>query len=93
MMAQLLLGGDNDSSTQDTPSGNDFIDIAAGFYHNIALKSDGSIVSWGRNLFHQISDTPSGNDFIDIAAGGDHSIALKSVMEVLFHGEIMTINK
>jgi len=51
--------------------------IAAGAYHSLALKSDGSIVGWGDNDYGQATP-PSGNDFVAIAAGGDHSLALKS---------------
>ena len=29
---------------------NDFIAIAAGYNHSLALKSDGSIVGWGSNV-------------------------------------------
>ena len=28
---------------------NNFVAIAAGYYHSLALKNDGSIVGWGRN--------------------------------------------
>ena len=50
------------------PDANDFIAIAAGWHHNLALKSDGSIVGWGNNNYGQA--TPAdGNDFVAIAAG------------------------
>jgi len=29
------------------PDGNDFVAIAVGFVHSLALKSDGTIVGWG----------------------------------------------
>lgn len=59
--------------------------ISASDFHSLALKSDGSIVGWGRDHYGQASP-PLGNDFIAIAAGGGelplrdcgHSIALKS---------------
>jgi formylglycine-generating enzyme required for sulfatase activity len=57
--------------------GNDFVAIAAGFSHNLALKSDGSIVGWGHNEFLKALP-PDGNDFVAIAAGFSHSLALKS---------------
>ena len=45
--------------------------------HNLALKSDGSIVAWGDNTYGQI-DVPAGNDFVAIDAGQLHSLALKA---------------
>ena len=32
------------------PAGNDFVAIAAGYFHSLALKSDGSLAGWGDNL-------------------------------------------
>ena len=46
-------------------------------YHSLALKSDGSLVGWGNNVYGQ-TNVPAGNDFMAIAAGGFHSLALKS---------------
>jgi len=54
-----------------------FVTIAVGGYHSLALKSDGSIVGWDGNNYNQAAP-PAGNDFIAIAAGGEHSLALKS---------------
>ena len=48
--------------------GNDFVAIAAGGTHSLALKSDGSIVGWGSNYYGQASP-PAGNNFVAIAAG------------------------
>src|SRR4030042_1164476 len=56
---------------------SNFTAIAAGEWHSLALKSDGSIVGWGSNYYGQASP-PDGNDFVAIAAGWQHSLALKS---------------
>jgi hypothetical protein len=45
--------------------------------HSLALKSDGSIVSWGYDKYNQVTDTPSDTGFVAIAAGSYHSLALK----------------
>lgn len=58
-------------------AGNDFVAIAAGGYHSLALKSNGSIVGWCENGFGQATPL-AGNDFIAIEAGLYHSLALKS---------------
>jgi len=60
-----------------------FIAIAAGGYHSLGLKQDGSIVAWGRNYdwngnYSGQCNIPSPNSgFIAIAAGGAHSLGLK----------------
>ncbi len=63
--------------------------IAAGFFHSMALKSDGTVWTWGVNQHGELGDgtttdrtTPvqvSGlNNVISIGAGGNHNMALKS---------------
>lgn len=64
-------------STEDTPSGSDFIAVSAGLYHNLALRDDGSIAAWGGNELGQ-ADPPPGKDFTSISAGKFHSLALRA---------------
>ena len=45
------------------------VSINSGWYHSLALKSDGSIVGWGFNS-SGLATPPDGNDYIAIAAGG-----------------------
>ena len=50
--------------------------IAAGEYHSLALKADGTVVAWGDNGYGQTT-VPSGlSNVVAIAAGGYHSLAL-----------------
>lgn len=74
--------GDNRYGQADPCDGNDFVAIAAGLYHSLALKSDGCIAGWGisDDSYYDYGQTivPSGNDFVAIAAGKYHSLALKS---------------
>ena len=58
------------------PVGNEFIKISSGHNHNLALKSNGSIVGWGDNEFGQATP-PEGNNFIAIAAGHYQSLAIR----------------
>jgi len=53
--------------------------IAAGDYHALALKPDGSVVGWGLNSYGQTTITDSAtNGVVAIAAGNLHSLALKA---------------
>jgi len=69
----------------------DWAAVAAGDFHSLALKSDGSLWAWGENSSGQIGDglvVPANQtvpvrigtdtDWIAIAAGGEHSAALKA---------------
>ena len=59
------------------PEGSDFIDIATGEVHSLALKSDGTIIGWSSDYYRQ-SAPPQDDDFIAIAAGNSHSLALRN---------------
>ncbi len=49
--------------------GTRFTKIAAGSAHNLALKSDGSVIAWGENYAHEAT-VPSGlNGVVSIVAG------------------------
>lgn len=63
--------------------------ISAGTFHSLALKSDGSVWSWGFNSYGQLGNGSATTSYtpvqvknlagvIDIAGGGYHSLALKS---------------
>ncbi len=70
----------------------DIIDIDSSFYHNLALKADGTVYAWGTNLSGQLGDgtTTQRNvatqvimsdgsplsSIIAVAAGREHSLAL-----------------
>lgn len=77
-------GYNYDGEISGVPTGDDFIAIAAGGYHGLALRTDHSIVGWGRNVDWPTPDwigqaiPPSGNDFVAIAAGAWHSLAIKT---------------
>ena len=89
-MVNSVMEATKNNSTPVQVSGlSGVIAIAAGEYHSLALKSNGTVWAWGRNNYGQlgigtISDkkTPaqvSGlGSVIAIAAGTFHSIAIKS---------------
>ncbi|MCX6874715.1 MAG: immunoglobulin domain-containing protein [Verrucomicrobia bacterium] len=66
--------------------------IAAGYFHNVALGGDGSVVAWGDNSYGQVTGTPTTTSpytaianpvtvvsgITAITAGSDQSVALKN---------------
>ncbi len=100
--------GDGTTNSRFTPvvvnglgSNSGIIAIAAGQQHNLAVKSDGSVLAWGANFSGQVGDgttsssrtTPvsvlglgSGSGVISVSAGNQHSMALKSDGSVLAWG-------
>jgi alpha-tubulin suppressor-like RCC1 family protein/streptogramin lyase len=90
---ELGIGIGNPNKLSNVPiqvsSLTNIIAISAGEYTSLALKSDGSVWSWGSNLFGQLgigSNTNSNipvqvssiSGIISIKGGGVHSLALKN---------------
>jgi hypothetical protein len=67
----------NQNGQTNVPAGlSNVVAIAAGGYHSLALKNDGTVVSWGMNTYGQ-TNVPSGlTNAIAIAAGEYDSLAL-----------------
>jgi alpha-tubulin suppressor-like RCC1 family protein len=66
------------------PGLTNMVSVAAGTLHNLALRTDGTVVSWG-----SATNTPPVGltAVVAIAAGYDHSLALSSNGSVLAWGE------
>ncbi len=67
------------------PTTGTYIAIAAGEIHGLALKSDGTLVSWGDgktdtggDAYGNISGTPTTGTYVAIAAGNNYNMAIKS---------------
>lgn len=60
--------------------------VAAGDYHNLALKADGTVVAWGSNIGGQTNVPASATNLIAIAAGSAHCLALRADGTVLAWG-------
>ena len=61
--------------------------FAAGDYHSLAVKSDGSVVAWGDNSRNQCGLTSALTNVAAIAAGCTHSIALRANGSVVAWGD------
>jgi len=82
----------NQTSLHRIGNETDWISIAVGSHHNLALKSDGTLWGWGENIYGELGDGTSGrsdawrstpirsapgNGWKQAAVGGSHSVALK----------------
>ena len=73
-----MAWGENYRGQCDVPAPNSgFIAIAAGFYHSLGLKDDGSVEAWGSNSSGQCNVPAPNSGFIAISGGGNHSLGLK----------------
>ncbi len=87
--------GDATNTQSNTPvqimvPGSGVTAIAAGYYHSLAVKSDGSLWAWGLNNYGQLGDgtttgrnaptqiMPPGSGLTAVAAGANHTLAAKS---------------
>jgi len=73
------LGWGSSSSQASVPPGiTDLRAIALGEYHALGLKTDGTVVAWGDDIWGQ-TDVPLGlTDVAAVSAGWGHSLALSS---------------
>ena len=63
------------------PDGNDFVAIAAGGYHTLALRMDGSIFACGDNYWGECN-VPDGN-YVAIGAGTTQSLAIREDLSLI----------
>jgi alpha-tubulin suppressor-like RCC1 family protein len=88
--------GDGTSVNRSTPvpvaglgAGSGVVDVSAGGLHTLALRSDGTVLSWGDDYSGEIGDRESADASVPsrivglsgvtaISAGGAHSAALRS---------------
>ena len=65
----------------------DAVAIAAGAYHNLAIRANGTVVAWGADDYGQ-TNVPAGlSGVIGIAAGTWHSVALRADGTVAVWGD------
>ncbi len=56
----------------------DLQQVAAGQYHSLGLRADGSVACWGDYSLGQAQVPAPNSGFIAVAAGGTHSLGLKA---------------
>ena len=83
------------SPVQTIASGTNWKSIASGYNHSLAIKTDGTLWTWGRNYYGQLGDNTivdrsspvqtiaSGTNWKSIASGGYHSLAIRDEHEDL----------
>lgn len=59
------------------PPGNNYLSVAIGPDHGVAIRADGSLASWGRDDYGQVSGTPTTGVFTTVSAGIGISIAIR----------------
>lgn len=73
----VIWGSPHTQLSKNVPAGEDFIDIAAGKQWATALRSNGTVTTWGQTS-QMVSANPPGNDYTAITAGEQHAVALRS---------------
>jgi hypothetical protein len=78
-LVQDAVMGDNSFGQGDEFEGStNLIAVAAGSWHNVGLRADGTVAAWGDDSSGQ-TEVPSGlQDALVIAAGGYHSLAIRA---------------
>ncbi|MBE7504328.1 MAG: SUMF1/EgtB/PvdO family nonheme iron enzyme [Verrucomicrobiales bacterium] len=71
-------GGDPTGKQAVLPASlTNVVALAAGTYHSLALRADGTVVAWGLNDVRQTNVPPDLSGVVAIAAGRYYSLALK----------------
>jgi len=91
---QLGVNNNGNNTNRSTPvttllGGTNWKSISSGYYHTVALKTDGTLWSWGYNEYGQLGvnditsrSTPvttlyGGNNWKYIAGGQGHTVAIQ----------------
>ncbi len=90
VLTPLMLAsmGDNSFGQYNVAAGTTNVaTVAAGGWHNLALRTDGRVTAWGHNWNGQCDVPANAVDVVGIAGGGYHSLALLAGGKVIGWGE------
>ena len=73
------------SAPTPTPTASSFVSVSAGVQHTCGVRSDGSIVCWGRDEDGQA--TPPAGSFVSVSAGNLHTCGVRSDGSVACWGD------
>jgi hypothetical protein len=74
----VAWGQNADGQTNVPPGLTNAVAAAAGAYHGLALRADGTVAAWGRGADGQTNVPPGLTNAVAIAAGWYHSLALRA---------------
>ena len=83
---RIVAWGSNSNGQTNAPAGTNWIAVAGGYYHSLALMTDGTVVGWGDNGLNQTNTPPGLTNVVAITAGWGTSFALKKDGTVLNWG-------
>lgn len=77
-MGQHGSGGSGAPVQPPLPAGVHYVEVAAGYYHVVARRSDGEVVEWGPHPSGPPDVPPlqAGTSYLAISAGNDSSIGI-----------------
>ena len=85
----VFVWGRGDIGQTNVPSGlTNIVQLACGYYHTVALKSDRTVVAWGYNGNGQINVPPGLTNVVQVAAGGVASAALLADGNIVQWGSV-----
>lgn len=85
-----VVGWGSNLYGQTVPPGGltNAVAVACGFYHSLALRSDGRVTSWGYGSLYGVTNVPTSlTSASAVAAGAYHSLALRSNGTVVVWGD------
>lgn len=80
------LGDDTFGQIALPPNLSNLVAIAAGGWHSLALRADGTPIAWGNNSDGECDVPPALTNAVTISAGGYHSLAIRTDGTVLVWG-------